>query len=71
MTFDHITPQWLESKMKEHSKKGDKLTNAKLARELNLNERTIALWKNGKEIGSTARPLLYYYFQNLECQKSK
>lgn len=71
MTFDHITPQWLRDKLKEHSKGPHKITGRQLAIELGLNENTVSMWKNGKEIGSTARPLLYYYFQNLECQKSK
>lgn len=71
MTFEHVTPEWLNDKLKEHSKGPAKITGRSLAIELGLNERTVSMWKNGMPIGSTAQALLHYYFTNLECQKLK
>jgi transcriptional regulator with XRE-family HTH domain len=62
MKFDHVTPEWVKNKLKEHRMKQKDLVEA-----IDTDKYTVSRWVTGSfPIGSMAKAAIHYYFENLE-----
>ncbi len=60
--FEIVTPEWIESKMKEK-----RVNNNLLAEGVNVSPTKVSQWRHGANMSGPSKAAVFYYFKQLSA----